>query len=540
MRIVTKIVVYVVLVLAIWSCEEQEKATYYYPSSFYRGIELQLSDNIKKPYQAEHQRDSQNVTIGWHPYFLEEEIDNYDFSLLSTVIFYGYEWTNDPSESDQVEKVIDTWYDTDLVEKAHEDGCKVLFSVSNYGALKSKDFFESKALQQDFIDEVLVYLKMKDADGIELDFPAVLNSNRDDLTQFIKDLSFSLKRYNSNADLYVTLPFVDKNNAYAIKAIQPYVTLFVIGGNNNANFNYGKLDNEPIAPIQNPYDDKKGIAFSYKHYTGKGIEPFKVVLELPYYTTIKNQSALTIDNKVEIDSLFTEELKRMKDIPQEVKDSLLVEKRRLKVDSVEYYNDFLTYQQFQQDYGTQNIFYDKIAMSSYINIPNSNGSGDIRIYFDDSTSLGAKYDWALDNGFRGVGIWSLGYDNGYHELWRMLDSRTHKRPSTNAVNAPFSTGSYFARNHQLFRVCFTLIIVLVFLSVFMAMLHWKSRDSLTSLHTFKLYYLIVSGFLMFFVLVKLNLLVITPFVFLVFGTILGAVLTHFINKYINKRIEREP
>lgn len=500
MRIVTKIVVFTILVITMWSCGKQEKTTYYYPSSFYRGMQAKPTNSEPEPYVALNQRDSQNVTIGWHPYYLEDGIDNYDFSLLSAVIFYGYQWNKDTTEQEKTENVIDTWYETELVEKAHTKGCKVLFSVSNYGALRSKQFFDSLALQQDFMDEVMAYLKMRDADGVELDFPTVSENNRGELTQFIKRFSIRLKQYNPEAVFYVSLPFIDRNNAFDIKEIQPYVNLFIIGGNNNANLDYTELDNDAIAPIQSLYNDSASIATSYKHYMGKGINPFQTILELPYYTTIKRK-----DEKTDED-----------------------------------YHEFLTYQQFQERYGANDLFYDKITMSSFIKLPNPKGSGDYRVYFDDSTSLGAKYDWALSNGFRGVGIWSLGYDNGYHELWEMLNSRASKVPSVEAVNAPFSIGSYFSRNYELFRVWFSLIVFLVFLAAVVGMLHWKSRDSLTNLHTFKLYYLVIGAFILFALLAMFNVLVIKPFLIVILGIVLGAVLTYFINMYINRRIQREP
>ena len=500
MKIILKIVVFFILVVTMWSCGKQDKATYYYPDSFYRAIELKPTNDEFKPFVAENKRDSQNVTIGWHPYYLENSISSYDLGLLKTIIFKGYQWNKDTSEQVRNDKIIRAWYETELVEQAHFYGSKVLFSASNYGALRSKQFFDSTALQQDFTDEILAYLKMKDADGVELDFPAVLTNNRDDFTSFIKSFSIRLKQYKPDAELYVSLPFMDKNNAFDIKAIQPYVNLFIISGNNDANLDYSQLDNEPIAPVQNPYNDESSLATAYKHYTGKGINPYQTVLELPNFTTIKRKDKKTGED----------------------------------------YNEFLTYQQFQERYAGNDVFYDKRAMSSFIMLPNPAGSGDFRVYFDDSTSLGAKYDWALGNGFRGVGIWMLGFDNGYHELWRMLDNRANRVPSSSISSSPFAVDSYFSRNYDLFRVWFTIIIILIFLPAVIGMLHWKSRDVLTSLRTAKVYYLIIGGFVFFALLNAFGLLMLSPFLIVIFGIIVGALLTYFINLYLNKRIRKEP
>lgn len=497
MKGITKIVVLSFIAIVLWSCGGEEASVYHYPSSFYRNNQLKLESIALEPYEAKQERDSQNVTIGWHPYHLKDAYKSYDFSLLHTVIFNGYEWRGDHTEA-----VIDAWYETEMVDEARNAGCKVLFSASNYGALRTKSFFDSTSLQMDFIDEVLAYLKMKNADGIELDFPAVSRKNRNDLTNFVKTLYIKLKQSDLDAELYMSLPFFDDNNAFDIKAISPYVNLFIIGGNNNANINYSLGDNEPIAPIENPYNDSASIAGSYRHYSGKGISPFKVILELPYYTTIKQKE----------------------DIGQ---------------DSFEYYNNFLTYDKFMKDYGHQEIFYDAEAYSSFVKVANPEGEGDLKLYFDDSTSLGAKYDWALSHGFRGVGLWSLGYDNGHKELWKMLESRSQRVPSMESAASPFSVGSYFSRNYSLFQIWMTLVVFLTLLAAVIAMLYWKSRDSLTHLRSFKLYFIIIGGFLGFLVFAKLDFLGF-PFLVMIIGIALGAAMTYFINGYINRRIEREP
>ena len=41
-------------------------------------------------------------------------------------------------------------------------------------------------------------------------------------------------------------------------------------------------------------------------------------------------------------------------------------------------------------------------------------------WYDDSLSLAHKYQFAIDNGIAGVGIWALGYDDGHDELWGAL------------------------------------------------------------------------------------------------------------------------
>jgi spore germination protein YaaH len=41
-------------------------------------------------------------------------------------------------------------------------------------------------------------------------------------------------------------------------------------------------------------------------------------------------------------------------------------------------------------------------------------------YYDDSASLGDKYDLVNSSNIRGTGIWALGYDHGYTDLWNEI------------------------------------------------------------------------------------------------------------------------
>lgn len=43
-----------------------------------------------------------------------------------------------------------------------------------------------------------------------------------------------------------------------------------------------------------------------------------------------------------------------------------------------------------------------------------------QVWFDNDSSLGLKYDLAIEKDLRGVGMWALGYDGSRDELWDKL------------------------------------------------------------------------------------------------------------------------
>ena len=44
-----------------------------------------------------------------------------------------------------------------------------------------------------------------------------------------------------------------------------------------------------------------------------------------------------------------------------------------------------------------------------------------QVYFEDERSAAAKYEYAITSGYAGVGIWTLGNDHPYPEMWNALE-----------------------------------------------------------------------------------------------------------------------
>ena len=69
------------------------------------------------------------------------------------------------------------------------------------------------------------------------------------------------------------------------------------------------------------------------------------------------------------------------------------------------------------------------------------------IWFDDDYTLGKKFDYAISKKLKGVGVWALGYDNGYEELWDVIDDRfaSQEKIITNPINEQSGYPIKFAR-----------------------------------------------------------------------------------------------
>ena len=66
------------------------------------------------------------------------------------------------------------------------------------------------------------------------------------------------------------------------------------------------------------------------------------------------------------------------------------------------------------------IKWDETAQVPYFTYFNEEYGTTRQVYFEDADSIRAKYKFAKTAGLAGVGIWALGYDGGYQELWELI------------------------------------------------------------------------------------------------------------------------
>ena len=334
-------------------------------------------------------------TFGWHPYWLQGAHKNYNFSLLSAVAFHAY--FLDPTTGSYVNpKPIKEWKDTKMIDEARKHKTKVLLSVYNNGEDNNRAFLNNAAARTNFIRIILALLKERDANGVHIEFDGLGSAERQAFTDFILDLSSQLRKSIDNAWLTVSLPPINFNDAYDVRALDKYVDLFVL----SAGEFYGKQTNTKAGPLSVvksgsnwwDYDLDRGI----DEYVASGVTAEKLLLTVNYYGAEWKTDGLKPDAK-----------------------ALGFEK-------------YLTYAQIKKIIGKAKGYEEPESMSMFY--PYKEKDGYHQIWYEDSTSLSKKYDWVISKKIGGVSIWALGYDNGNAKLWEVLASKMAEplpKPSAN-------------------------------------------------------------------------------------------------------------
>ena len=338
--------------------------------------EFQIVNNVR--YDKEHMLDTSYQVFGWHPYWSGNAYESYNFSLLSMISYFSYE----VNPKTGFYNSIHNWRQTALVDSAKKYNCKVLLTLSNFGSNNNKIFLRSADAKKNLISTAITLVRERKADGLTLDFENVSVKEKTLFINFIIDLATSLKSEDKDYLLTIALPAVDFEKIYDFGQINLYVDYYVMMG-----YEYHGSNSQlagPIAPLTGG-GKWKGFTLesSVDEYLANGVPAGKFIMGVPYYGA----------------EWITKDLK----FPSQAKSF------------VKYHS----YRQAKRMSGKKMGEVDETSMSKFYTY--SDLSSNYRqVWFEDTITLGAKYDWIKEKQIRGVGIWALGFDNGYDELWKLL------------------------------------------------------------------------------------------------------------------------
>lgn len=317
--------------------------------------------------------------FGFHPYWMGEEYENYNYKLLSSVSYFAYE-LNPETGNYKGYKRIEDWRTTPLITLAKDQGCKVYLTVTNFKKEDNKVFLNNTTAQTNSIRIIADLLVGREASGVVINFEDVPKVLKDQYTSYIIELSGQLKAQGMT--VIITVPPIP-NNSFNVKVLNNFVEYFIVMGKND----YDKQSKiaGPVAPLRSGSLWTSGsLENSIEAYLSLGIPDNKIILSLPYY----GSKWKTVDSSIPSKKMNFEE--------------------------------YLKYKTIKKRY-TKKPKYDSISETAYLNFI-ENGEH-TQIWFDDARTLGKKYDFINEKGLAGVGIWALGYDNGHDELWEVLGQK---------------------------------------------------------------------------------------------------------------------
>ncbi len=331
------------------------------------------------------------------------------YDLLSTIAYFsigaqanGYLLRGSPASPSTGWAQWNSPAMTDVINAAHARGVRVVPTItsmawgSDYSAMSQ--LLNSASYRTRLVNEIAATIRARHADGVNLDFEPVPSSLRSQFTAFVHQLKAGLVA--GKVGSYLT---VDTSAGAASWATGYDVAGLTSTGGANAVMVMGydmswsgSARAGGVAPIDNPYvfDVRQALADHLQL-----VAPGKLIWGVPYYGRAWNTTGAGLNSTVRSPASSTAFVYYGTDADGPLGGKVLA-----------------------QQYGRH---WDPAGQVPWVVWPASGGYR--QAYYDDPTSLRAKYRLINGSQLGGVGIWSLGMDTGTSDLWNMLFDQFVKR-----------------------------------------------------------------------------------------------------------------
>jgi spore germination protein YaaH len=365
-------------------------------------------------YKSKHELLPDYKVFGWHPYWMGTAYKSYNYDLLSMVAYFSFELNPQTG----LYYSIHDWETTPLVDSAKAHNTKVLLTVSSFGRESNAIFLANQNQQQKaFINTIVTLLRLRNADGVNINFEDIPLGSREAMTNFMIDLSTSLKALNNKYIVTLSLPVKDIEGVYDVKQLNSYIDHFIVMGYEF----YGKYSQVagPLSPLgSGSIWWEYNLAAVVLEYKASGIDLKKSILALPYYGAEWQTSDLTFPSKVE------------------------------------NFVRYVSFKEIRDKFGVLPCC-EEASSNSKFHVYRDEQNRYRQVWYEDSVTLFKKYNFIKEQGLGGAGIWALGYDNGYDDLWKTLARSFAKQPdlkeqnfglSANMMRRGLDTALRIARN----------------------------------------------------------------------------------------------
>ena len=319
------------------------------------------------------------IVFGWHPYWVGSAYNNYDWNLLSDLSYFSYEVNPSTGNANSTHN----WSTAAVVDSALANGVRVNLCVTLFS--NHTTFFSSATSQQTLISNLISLVQSRGAHGVNIDFEGIPSSQKTNFTNFMINLSTQMHSAIPNSQVSTVLYAVDWNNIFDVSTLSQHVDLFVLMG-----YGYYWTNSSiagPVDPlyhyISNSY--KYSLSRTITYYLDKGLPSNQFVVGLPYYGR-----DWPVSNGM---------------IPSSTTGSGTAKSyAQIRNNSSGFYSNKLWHSPSKTPYYT------------YVN-----GSNVRQCFGLDSESFSERLKLIRNRGLAGMGIWALGYDNGYSDLWNVLE-----------------------------------------------------------------------------------------------------------------------
>lgn len=374
--------------LSIISSAQQHQSIHQIQSEFYGNLgfdALYYEDSI--PYHPSSNNNSQKyngctlnkMVYGWHPYWAGNDYLNYEWDLLSHLSFFSYEVDKNTGNA----TTTNGWTTSAAVDAALASGnTKVTLCVTLFGSSNLTTFLTNSTAKQTLITNLINTVQSRGAHGVNIDFEGLPSSQKTNFANFMVDLANQMHAVIPGSEVSSVLYAVDWNNVFDFSIMLPAVDYFVIMGYDYyypGSSNTGP--NDPLYHFGSNYNYTLSKTITY--YIDAGCSKDRLVLGLPYYGREWSSTGSTVPSATTSSGVAR--------VYSTVKNNT------------------------SGNYSTANHQFDN---DSYTDIYVFQQSGTWKqCFITEKDAFRKRLQHVNNTGIAGIGIWALGYDDGYDDFW---------------------------------------------------------------------------------------------------------------------------
>jgi spore germination protein YaaH len=334
--------------------------------------------------------------FGFLPYWmLDAELPHMQYQLVSTIAYFGIAARSNGTLATGTVGW-NGWYSaamTNVINAAHARGVKVVLTVTMMaydGGAQQAALLGSATNRANLIAAIVASVRARNADGVNLDFEPVAVAQRDQYTSFVRQLKAALVAGGVGSHLTVctmagAATWATGYDLAGLVAAGAANAVFVMG----YDFSWsGSARAGGVAPMESPYilDVNQSIG-DYLEV----IPASKVIWGVPYYGRTWRTQTSALNSPTRPGASST---------------------------SVAWY-----YPANLNLAATHGRLWDPVGRVPWFRYYDSAAASWVQGYYDDATSLAAKWDMVNQRGLLGTGMWALLMDAGRQELWNLIANK---------------------------------------------------------------------------------------------------------------------
>ena len=326
--------------------------------------------------------------VGWHPYWAPSDAHlSYNYNALTHIAYFSYEVDTATGGYTTVRD----WNSTPLINYAHNRGTRVLLTVTNFGSAKNTAILSDTVKQITLLNTVRNLLFSRNGDGVNFDFEALPLAQRDNMVAFMRRAVRILKTAMPETELSIAIPAVDWSGSWDLPNLSSLCDYIIIMG-----YDYywrGSSTAGPVAPLAG---ENYNVTRTVNTYLAAGVPEEKLLLGVPWYGLdwpVVSAARKATATGTATSRFYNAAVSIATSHPQTFDEATLV------------------------------------PWTSYLSSANWR-----QLWYDDTRSLGLKYELVASKNMGGIGIWALSYEDGDQEMWNtIISSFSEYQPSENEI-----------------------------------------------------------------------------------------------------------